>query len=137
MPTRGEVVKLNASKTTPQGYKTLFKLSSAETKIYPAHKCYNANNCFAGFGVLNLQFQYIWTVLAFMSSLNFMLSIKNTYNLGTRGPRTCLFMKPAYQHMPTMVHSFRVELGLCMTDNWKTNFLATMHKSDCSSHSYN
>ena len=28
-----------------QGYKTFFMLSSAETKIYPAHKCLNANNC--------------------------------------------------------------------------------------------
>ena len=28
----------------PRGYKTFFKLSSAETKIYPAHKCLNANN---------------------------------------------------------------------------------------------
>ena len=31
--------------TRPQGYKTFFMLSSAETKIYPAHKCKNANNC--------------------------------------------------------------------------------------------
>ena len=30
--------------TWPQVYKTLFMLSSAETKTYPAHKCKNANN---------------------------------------------------------------------------------------------
>ena len=28
-----------------QGYKTFFMLNSAEHKIYPAHKCLNANNC--------------------------------------------------------------------------------------------
>ena len=56
---------------------------SAETKIYPAHKCLNANNCWyfnncwhfniyeqdnlqTDFGVLNLQFQYIWAISLFM-----------------------------------------------------------------------
>ena len=29
----------------PQGYKTFSMLNSAEHEIYPAHKCYNANNC--------------------------------------------------------------------------------------------
>ena len=28
-----------------RGYKTFFILNSAEDKIYPAHKCLNANNC--------------------------------------------------------------------------------------------
>ena len=29
----------------PRGYKTFFKLNSAEHEIYPAYKCLNANNC--------------------------------------------------------------------------------------------
>ena len=29
----------------PQGYKTFFMLNSTEHEIFPAHKCYNANNC--------------------------------------------------------------------------------------------
>ena len=36
------VIRVNIScqeKTRPQGYKTFFMLSSAETKIHPAHKC--------------------------------------------------------------------------------------------------
>ena len=32
-------------KIWPQGYKTFSMLNSAEHEIYPAHKCYNANNC--------------------------------------------------------------------------------------------
>ena len=31
--------------TRPRGYKTFFMLNSAEHEIVPAHKCYNANNC--------------------------------------------------------------------------------------------
>ena len=31
--------------TLPRGYKTFFILNSAEHKIYSAHKCLNANNC--------------------------------------------------------------------------------------------
>ena len=29
----------------PRGYKTFCMLNSAEHEIYPAHKCYNADNC--------------------------------------------------------------------------------------------
>ena len=29
----------------PQGYKTSFMLSSAETKVYPTNKCKNAKTC--------------------------------------------------------------------------------------------
>ena len=36
---------LNAELIWPQGFKTFFILNSADYEIYPAHKCYNANNC--------------------------------------------------------------------------------------------
>ena len=36
---------LHQCDTRSRGYKTFFMLSSAETKIYPAHKCSNANIC--------------------------------------------------------------------------------------------
>ena len=31
--------------TWPQGYETFFMLNSVEHKIFPAHKCLHANNC--------------------------------------------------------------------------------------------
>ena len=66
-------------------YKTFFMLSSAETKIImlinvkmPKVVGILTQSLLAGsitgFGVLNLQFQYIWAILVFISSLNFMLS---------------------------------------------------------------
>ena len=33
------------SHTWPRGHKTFVMLNSAEHEIDPAHKCYNANNC--------------------------------------------------------------------------------------------
>ena len=30
---------VDVNETRPRGYKTFFMLNSAETKIYPAHKC--------------------------------------------------------------------------------------------------
>ena len=45
----------------PGGYKTFFMLSSAETKIYPAHKCLNANIC-----DLDMKFPMIFTISIFM-----------------------------------------------------------------------
>ena len=35
----GSPSRLTSQVIWPQGYKTFFMLSSAETKIYPAHKC--------------------------------------------------------------------------------------------------
>ena len=38
-PLKGAKQDYPDKNTRPKGYKTFFMLSSAETKIYPAHKC--------------------------------------------------------------------------------------------------
>ena len=40
-----QVCKFAKPVIRPRGYKTFFMLNSAEHEIYPAHMCYNANNC--------------------------------------------------------------------------------------------
>ena len=67
----------------PQGYKTSSMLNSAEQEIYPAHKCWNANNCWhlkftsmintASERLKAKQNLYL-SALIFMSSWNFVLS---------------------------------------------------------------
>ena len=37
--TNGSEIESRGPGSRPRGYKTFFMLSSAETKIYPAHKC--------------------------------------------------------------------------------------------------
>ena len=46
-PVKGFLVQkgLNKAENRLRGYKTFFMHNSAEHRIYPAHKCKNANNC--------------------------------------------------------------------------------------------
>ena len=40
-----QLVAMNSVVTWSRGYKTFFMIISAECKIYSAHECQNANNC--------------------------------------------------------------------------------------------
>ena len=58
--------------TWPRGFKTVFMLNSTEHEIYPAHKCWNANNFTVSeqykyntwefYSMNNLSFYLLWAI---------------------------------------------------------------------------